>query len=79
MFTSSAPGHSYGRWKDSFEQVGHTGFVLDAKIMAAVLYDYLEDSGFRAAVRREHDQMAGLFNQYLDGLRKAYSSETGIY
>lgn len=79
VFSSSAPGHSYGRWKDSFEQVGHTGFVLDAKIMAAVLYDYLENPDFRAAVQREQGEMSGLFNQYLDGLKKAYASETGIY
>jgi amidohydrolase len=79
VFTSPAPGHSYGRWKDSFEEVGHTGFVLDAKIMAAVLYDYLENAEFRAAVQKEHGQMAGLFDQYMEGLRKAYAQETGIY
>lgn len=79
VFSSSAPGHSYDRWKDSMTEVGHTGFLFDAKIMAAVLFDYLEDAGFRAAVTREHQAMSGLFNQYLDGLKKAYASETGIY
>jgi len=47
--------------------------------MAAVLYDYLENPDFRAAVQREHGEMSGLFNQYLEGLKKAYSSGTGIY
>lgn len=79
VFSSPAPGHSYGRWKDSMTEVGHTGFLLDAKIMAAVLFDYLEDAGFRAAVAREHGEMSGLFGQYLDGLRKAYGAEGGIY
>jgi amidohydrolase len=79
IFSSPAPGHSYGRWEDSFKEVGHTGFVLDAKVMAAVLYDFLEDADFRAAVKREHGEMAGLFNQYLEGLSRVYSQETGIY
>jgi amidohydrolase len=79
VFSSSAPGHSYGRWKDSMTEVGHTGFLFDAKIMAAVLFDYLENPAFRAAVDREHAGMAGLFDAYLEGLRKAYAGETGIY
>ncbi|UCC26712.1 MAG: peptidase dimerization domain-containing protein [Gemmatimonadales bacterium] len=79
VFSSSAPGHSYDRWLDSMKEVGHTGFLLDAKIMAAVLFDYLEDPDFRAQVQREHREMAGLFDQYLEGLRQAYSQETGVY
>ena len=79
VYTSSAPGHSLERWRDSLKEVGHTGFLLDAKIMAAVLFDYLEDADFRAAGKREHGEMAGLFNQYVEGLTRAYASETGIY
>jgi len=79
VFSSSAPGHSYDRWRDALKDVGHTGFLLDAKIMAGVLFDYLEDADFRAAVQREHGEMAGLFDEYLDGLKKAYAQETGIY
>lgn len=79
VFSSPAPGHSYDRWRDSMEEVGHTGFVLDAKIMAAVLFDFLENEAFRAAVEREHTQMAGLFDAYLEGLRRAYAEETGVY
>jgi len=79
VYSSSAPGHSYDRWRDSMTEVGHTGFLLDAKIMAGVLFDYLEDADFRAAVHREHGEMAGLFDQYLDGLKKAYAQETGVY
>ena len=79
VFSSPAPGHSYDRWRDSFEEVGHTGFVLDAQIMAAVLFDFLEDPDFRAAVAREHAEMAGLFDAYLAGLEAAYAQETGVY
>ena len=61
------------------EEVGHTGFLLDAKIMAAVLFDFLEDPDFRAVVQREHREMAGLFDQYLAGLETAYAQETGVY
>jgi hypothetical protein len=61
------------------KEVGHTGFLFDAKIMAGVLFDYLENPEFRETVAREHAEMAGLFDQYLDGLKKAYAEETGIY
>jgi amidohydrolase len=79
VYSSSAPGHSYERWRDSMKEVGHTGFLFDAKIMAAVLFDYLEDADFRDVVQREHAEMAGLFNEYVEGLKKAYAGETGIY
>ena len=78
VFSSPAPGHSYERWKDSLAPVGHQGFLLDAKIMAAVLYDFLSDAKFRETVAHEHKTMAGLFDQYLAGLRQAYGSEIGI-
>ncbi|MGD2069118.1 MAG: peptidase dimerization domain-containing protein [Gemmatimonadota bacterium] len=79
VFSSSAPGHSYGRWEDSMKDVGHTGFLLDAQIMASVLFDYLEDAAFRSAVQREHGEMARLFDRYLEALREAYAEETGVY
>ena len=75
VFSSPAPGHSYERWQDSFTPVGHQGFVLDAKIMAAVLYDYLADENFRETVAREHREMSSLFDAYLQGLERAYANE----
>jgi len=77
IFTSPAPGHSYERWEDSLRPVGHTGFQLDAKIMTAVLFDFLTDAGFRATVKREHETMAALFNDYLAHLGRAYAGEIG--
>jgi hypothetical protein len=65
------------RWADSMKPVGHTGFLLDAKIMTAVLYHFLTDPQFRQTVQDEHRTMAGLFDQYLASLRKVYGSEIG--
>jgi len=80
VFSSPAPGHSLERWYDSMKPVGHTGFLLDAKIMTAVLYHFLTDAQFRQTVQEEHRTMAALFDQYLQGLKKAYASElsTGV-
>jgi metal-dependent amidase/aminoacylase/carboxypeptidase family protein len=75
VFSSPAPGHSYDRWLDSMRPVGHTGFLLDARIMAAVLYHFLEDEDFRRAVEAEHARMTGLFQRYLDSLEAAYRDE----
>ncbi len=77
VFSSPAAGHSYEREKDAFTAVGHTGFLFDAKIMAAVLYHFLTDAAFRRSVQEEHRTMAGLLDRYLESLRKAYAEELG--
>ena len=59
------------------KEVGHTGFLLDAKVMAAILYHYLTDEGFKKSVHMEHETMAGLFQDYLDALKDAYKDELG--
>ena len=74
---SAAPSLSYTRFEDSLKPVGHQAFLLDAKIMAAVLYHFLTDSDFRSAVEEEHRILAGLFDQYLERLREAYAGEVG--
>ena len=77
VFSSAAPGHSYERWQDALKPVGHEGFLLDAKIMAAVLYHFLADQELRTAVRTEHRVMSGLFGDYIASLKKAYAGEIG--
>jgi amidohydrolase len=77
VFSSSAAGHSYDRWLDSMTDVGHTGFLHDAKIMAAVLYDFLHDEELRATVAEEHGILSGLLDQYLANLRSEYADEIG--
>jgi amidohydrolase len=75
IFSSPAPGHSYGRWEDSMKEVGHTGFLLDARIMAAVLYHFLSDAPFRETVKAEHKALSGWFDEYLAGLKRVYAGE----
>jgi amidohydrolase len=75
VFSSPAPGHSYERWEDSMKDVGHTGFLYDARIMAAVLYHFLSDAPFRETVKAEHRALSGWFDEYLAGLKRVYAGE----
>ena len=75
VFSSPAPSHSYERFEDSMKPVGHAGFLLDAKILAAVLYDFLTREDFRNAVKEEHRTIADLLDSYLGQLREAYGDE----
>jgi amidohydrolase len=75
VFSSPAAGHSYARFEDSMKPVGHTGFLYDGKVMAAVLYHFLTDEDFRSAVQEEHRVLRGLFDQYIDRLREVYAGE----
>lgn len=77
VFSSNSPNHTYGMNEDNFKDVGHTGFLMDARIMAAVLYDFLTDARLREAVKTEHKAMAALFDRYLEGLQAAYAQELG--
>ncbi len=77
VFSSPAAGHTIERWLDSMKPVGHTGFLLDAKIMTAVLYHFLTDRRFREMVAEEHRTMATLFDEYLERLRETYADEIG--
>ena len=75
--SSAHPNHTYGMLEDAFTEVGHTGFLLDAKIEAAVLYDFLTQPDFRRAVAEEHRTLASLQGTYLDELRRVYGAEIG--
>jgi metal-dependent amidase/aminoacylase/carboxypeptidase family protein len=75
IFSSPAPGHSYERRDDALQDVGHTGFLFDARIMAAVLYHFLTDAGFRETVKSEHQALSGWFDQYITGLKRVYGDE----
>lgn len=77
VYSSRAPNHTYGMLEDDFTDIGHTGFVMDAKVMAAVLYDFLTHPELRAAVKQEHDALAGMLTQYLEELKKTYGPEVG--
>src|SRR5947208_11995663 len=75
--SSAFPNHTYGMRDDNFADIGHTGFLFDAKIEAAILYDFLTTPSFRAAVVEEHRTLAGLQDRYLAELRRVYAPEIG--
>jgi hypothetical protein len=57
---------------DALTDVGHSGFVVDAQSMAALLYDFATRADYRALVKREFDTLKGLHNEYLESLQKVY-------
>jgi hypothetical protein len=57
---------------DALTDVGHTGFLVDAQAMTALLYDYAAHAEYRDVVTREFDVLKGLFVEYEDSLKKAY-------
>ena len=77
VFSSRATYHTHEMLDDALGEVGHKGFRIDAKIMAAILFDFVTDAAFRDAVQTEHAVVRGLFDQYQENLRKAYVPEIG--
>jgi metal-dependent amidase/aminoacylase/carboxypeptidase family protein len=75
--TSSAPNHTYEMEADNFVDIGHHGFMLDARLEAAVLYDFLTQPEFRRKVSDEERVLGGLQEKYLSALRRAYGPEIG--
>src|SRR5881628_404887 len=75
--SSSFSNHTYGMRDDTFGEIGHKAFLLDAQLEAAVLYDFLTQPSLRAAVAEEHRTLAGLQDRYLAALRRVYAPEIG--
>jgi len=75
--SSSFSNHTYGMRDDTFADIGHKAFLIDAQIEAAVLYDFVTNAELRAAVREEHKTLAGLQGEYLNALRRVYAPEIG--
>jgi amidohydrolase len=75
--SSSFANHTYGMRDDTFAEIGHKAFLLDAQIEAAVLFDFLTRPELRNAVTTEHKTLAGLQSQYLAALRRVYAPEIG--
>jgi len=73
--SSTHANHTYEMTADNFTPMGHTAFLMDAKIEAGILFDFLTDAAFRATVQREQRTMATLFDRYVGGLRAAYADE----
>ncbi len=77
VFTSRGSYHTREMLADTFSEVGHRGFRLQAQIMAATLFDFATDAPFREAVKTEHAVMKQLFDRYQESLKKAYAAELG--
>lgn len=75
--SSSFANHTYGMRDDTFAEIGHKAFLIDAQIEAAVLFDFLTHPELRIAVAHEHRTLAGLQGQYLNALRRVYGPEIG--
>jgi hypothetical protein len=58
--------------EDALNATGHTGFVIDAEAMTAVLYDYAKNPAYRDAVKREFEGIRVLFGEYQAALRQTY-------
>ncbi|HNV75666.1 MAG TPA: peptidase dimerization domain-containing protein [Gemmatimonadaceae bacterium] len=71
-FTSTGGFHTYEMEADALNEVGHTGFRIDAMAMAALLTDFATDANFRARVKDEFSTTKALFGDYVNALRKAY-------
>jgi amidohydrolase len=70
--SSTWPNHTYGMEQDALREIGHHGFLVDAKTMAAILYDFAHDASFRQAVRTEFRRLQQLYADYQKALEKAY-------
>ncbi|MDP2958703.1 MAG: peptidase dimerization domain-containing protein [Longimicrobiales bacterium] len=75
VMSSTGAYHTYQMRDDAFTEVGHTGFRMDAQVMAGVLYDFLADRAFREAVAEEQTALKALLAEYHGELRKAYAAE----
>lgn len=72
--SSNAPNHTYEMEEDALTDVGHHGFQVDAQAMTALLYDFASHPDYRAAVKREFDGIKALFGEYLEDLKKVYTT-----
>ena len=71
-FTSTGGFHTYEMETDALNEIGHTGFRIDAMAMAALLTDFATDAEFRAKVKDEFSSTRALFGDYVSALQKAY-------
>ncbi|MEO8499535.1 MAG: peptidase dimerization domain-containing protein [Vicinamibacteria bacterium] len=70
--SSNFPNHTYEMEADALTDVGHSGFVIDARAMTALLFDFATRPDYRAAVKREFEGIQALQNEYIAALAKPY-------
>lgn len=74
--TSNGGTHTFEMEADALSEVGHSGFLVDAQAMTALLYDFATDADYRAAVGKEFATTKALFADYQKALEKAYAVPT---
>jgi amidohydrolase len=74
--TSGSANHTYEMDADNLKPIGHNGFTVDAQVMAAILFDFATHADYRAAVKKEFDEIKALFGEYQDALKKVYVKPT---
>jgi amidohydrolase len=70
--SSNFPNHTYEMEADALTDVGHSGFVIDALGMTALLFDFATRPDYRAMVKREFEGIQALQNEYIAALEKPY-------
>ncbi len=75
VYSSRGSYHTKGMAEDASSEVGHAGFRTDARIMAAILFDFLTNRDLRDAVAEEHSTLKGLLGEYHERLRETYAQE----
>src|SRR5256885_3604325 len=75
--SSAFSNHTYGMRDDTFSDIGHKAFLLDAQIEAAVLFDFLTRPELRAAGSEEHKTLAGRPRPHLSGPGNLGAPERG--
>lgn len=75
VYSSRGAYHTREMLEDTFSEVGHRGFRLQAQIMAAILFNFATDAAFRDAVALEHTTLKQLYDRYQESLKRAYASE----
>jgi amidohydrolase len=70
--SSNFPNHTYEMEADALTDVGHSGFVVDALGMTALLFDFATRPDYRAVVKREFQGIQALQSEYIAALEKPY-------
>ena len=70
--SSNFPNHTYEMEADALSEVGHSGFVIDALSMTALLFDFATRPDYRALVKREFQGIQALQNEYIAALERPY-------
>jgi hypothetical protein len=70
--TSHHENHTMEMESDALTDVGHSGFLVDAQAMTALLYDYESRVEYREIVDREFKSLRALFSEYEESLKNAY-------